>query len=80
MATERDQGLQQDWQYGAYLNRQGHPERQGSGWQALPYTLIGIIEKEQNATNYTTWIRARGNIIRNVSSIVYEGIAEDHDI
>jgi hypothetical protein len=28
----------------------------------------------------TRWIRSRGNIIRNVSSIVFKGIAEDHDI
>jgi len=47
---------------------------------SYPYTLIGIIGKEQNASDYTTWIRSRGNIIRNVSSIVYKGIAEDHDI
>ena len=52
----------------------------GPGGRRYPYTLIGIIEKEQNASDYTTWIRSRGNIIRNVSSIVYKGIAEDHDI
>jgi beta-lactamase class A len=45
-----------------------------------PYTVIGIIEKEQNATNYTSWIRSRGNIIRHVSSIVYQSIAENHKI
>jgi hypothetical protein len=28
----------------------------------------------------TLWIRSRGNIIRNFSSIVFRGIAEDHDI
>jgi len=45
-----------------------------------PYTLIGIIEKEQNATNYTSWIRSRSNIIRHVSGIVYQSIAENHNI
>jgi len=45
-----------------------------------PYTVIGIIEKEQNATNYTSWIRSRGNIIRHVSSIVYQSIAQNHNI
>ena len=45
-----------------------------------PYTVIGIIEKEQGATNYTSWIRSRGNIIRHVSSIVYQGIAQNHNI
>jgi beta-lactamase class A len=45
-----------------------------------PYTVIGIIEKEQNATNYTSWIRSRGDIIRDISSIVYQSIAQNHDI
>jgi beta-lactamase class A len=51
---------------------------QGGTW--YPYTVIGIIEKEQNASNYTSWIRSRGNIIRHVSSIVYQGIAQNHNI
>jgi beta-lactamase class A len=45
-----------------------------------PYTVIGIIEKEQGATNYTSWIRSRANIIRHVSSIVYQNIALNHNI
>jgi len=45
-----------------------------------PYTVIGIIEKGQNARNYTSWIRSRGDIIRQVSSIVYQGIAQNHNI
>jgi beta-lactamase class A len=52
----------------------------GTDGKWYPYTLIGIIEKEQNAANYTHWIRSRGDIIRNVSSIVYQGIAQNHDI
>jgi beta-lactamase class A len=47
-------------------------------WYA--YTVIGIIEKQQSAANYTSWIRSRSNIIRNVSSIVYQGIAQHHNI
>ncbi len=45
-----------------------------------PYTVIGIIEKEQSAANYTSWIRSRGDIIRHVSSIVYQSIAQNHNI
>jgi len=45
-----------------------------------PYTVIGIIEKQQNAANYTSWIRSRANIIRHVSSIVYQSIARNHNI
>jgi len=53
---------------------------QGRDGKRYPYTLIGVIEKEQSATDYTTWIRSRSEVIRNVSSIVYKGIAEHHDI
>jgi beta-lactamase class A len=42
--------------------------------------VIGIIEKGQKARNYTSWIRSRGDIIRDVSSIVYQGIARNHNI
>ncbi|MGW8311214.1 MAG: serine hydrolase [Thiogranum sp.] len=52
----------------------------GRDGKRYPYTLIGIIEKPESASNYTTWIRSRGDIIRNVSSIVYRGIAQNHDI
>jgi len=52
---------------------------QGRDGKRYPYTLIGIIEKQQSARNYRTWIRSRSNVIRNVSSIVYQGIAQHHD-
>jgi len=52
----------------------------GADGKWYPYTVIGIIEKEQNATDYTSWIRSRGDIIRNVSGMVYQTIAENHDI
>ena len=52
----------------------------GADGKWYPYTVIGIIEKEQNAENYTSWIRSRGNIIRSVSSLIYQTIAENHDM
>jgi beta-lactamase class A len=52
---------------------------QGRDGKRYPYTLIGIIEKQQSARNYRTWIRSRSNVIRNVSNIVYQGIAQHHD-
>ena len=52
----------------------------GADGKWYPYTVIGIIEKEQNAADYTSWIRSRGDIIRNVSSLVYQSIAQNHDI
>ena len=53
---------------------------EGKDGKRYPYTLIGVIEKEQSADNYTRWIRSRSEVIRNVSNIVYRGIAEHHDI
>lgn len=35
------------------------------------YTLIALIEKDGPAENFTTWIRSKGGIIREVSNIVY---------
>jgi beta-lactamase class A len=52
----------------------------GADGKWYPYTVIGIIEKEQNARNYTSWIRSRGDIIRDVSGIIYQGIAQNHNI
>ena len=49
---------------------------EGPDGKRYPYTIIGIIEKQQPARNYTSWIRSRGNVIRNVSSIVYKGVAQ----
>jgi beta-lactamase class A len=52
---------------------------QGPDGRRYPYTLIGIIEKENKAGNYTTWIRSRSEVIRDVSDIVYRGIARRHE-
>ncbi|HHH44243.1 MAG TPA: serine hydrolase [Gammaproteobacteria bacterium] len=52
----------------------------GRDGKRYPYTIIGIIEKQQRSENYTAWIRARSNVIRNVSNIVYKGIARQHNL
>jgi beta-lactamase class A len=54
------------------LNVEGHDGNR------YPYIIIGIIEKQQSASNYTSWIRSRSDIIRNVSNIVYKGITKHH--
>jgi beta-lactamase class A len=51
----------------------------GTDGKRYPYTMIGIIEKEQRARDYTTWIRSRGKVIRNVSGIIYRGILKRYD-
>jgi beta-lactamase class A len=50
----------------------------GPDGKRYPYTMIGIIE-ERRARDYTTWIRSRGAVIRNVSGIIYRGIVERYD-
>ncbi|MES9854270.1 MAG: serine hydrolase [Candidatus Thiodiazotropha sp. L084R] len=50
----------------------------GSDGKRYPYILIGVIEKQRKADNYTTWIRSRSEIIRNVSAIVYKGVIAQH--
>ena len=51
----------------------------GPDGKRYPYTMIGIIEKEKRARDYTTWIRSRGAVIRNVSGIIYRGIVKRFD-
>jgi len=50
----------------------------GLDGKRYPYTLIGIIEKQDRASNYGAWIRSRAEVIRDVSDIVYQGIARHH--
>ena len=52
----------------------------GRDGKRYPYTVIGIIEKQRSAHDYTAWIRSRSDVIRDVSSIVYQGIAAHHKI
>lgn len=51
----------------------------GPDGKRYPYTVIGIIEKERRARDYTTWIRSRGEVIRNASGIIYRGIVKRYD-
>jgi beta-lactamase class A len=52
----------------------------GRDGKRYPYTLIGVIEKQQRASDYTTWIRSRSDVIRDVSNIVYQGISQHHGL
>jgi beta-lactamase class A len=38
------------------------------------YALVGVIERGHDAGDYTSWIRRRGDVIRQVSSLVYKEI------
>jgi beta-lactamase class A len=41
---------------------------------APAYAMVGVIERGSNADDYSSWIRQRGNVIRQVSSLVYKEI------
>jgi len=43
-----------------------------------PYTMIGIIEKASRPKSYGAWIRDRGNVIREVSDLVYSEMQKRH--
>jgi beta-lactamase class A len=45
-----------------------------------PYTFIGIIEKSQRTNYYTTWITNRSNAMRDVSSLVYAYMRQQHQL
>jgi len=50
----------------------------GPNGKRYSYTLIGIIEKGNRAGNYGAWIRSRGNVIREISGIVYKDMVKRH--
>jgi beta-lactamase class A len=52
-------------------------DRQG---RQHPYTMIGIIEKSRRTKSYTRWIKDRGNVIREVSDLVYAEIKKQHGL
>jgi beta-lactamase class A len=48
--------------------------------ERFPYAIVGIIERGSNASDYGSWMRTRGNIIREVSSLVYEEMKAKHSL
>jgi len=52
----------------------------GRNGREYAYTLVGIIEKKGRASNYSAWIRSRGDVIRQVSNLVYTGISRQHEV
>lgn len=52
----------------------------GKNGKRYPYILVAVIEKQNRARNYGSWIRSRGNVIRRVSNLVYQGISQHHRI
>jgi beta-lactamase class A len=48
--------------------------------KAYPYVIVGIIERKTKAPDYGQWMAARGRVIRNVSTLVYEELKKDHQL
>jgi beta-lactamase class A len=45
-----------------------------------PYVVVGIIEKQRKTRNYGHWQMARGNVIRRVSSMIYQVMKATYDL
>ena len=52
----------------------------GRDGRNYPYTFIGIIEKARPTRSYMAWQAARGNVIRDVSSLVYGHLRQMYDL
>lgn len=45
-----------------------------------PYALVGIIERSSRASDYGRWMLTRGNVIRQVSTLVYEEMKKQYQL
>lgn len=45
-----------------------------------PYAIVGIIERSSRANDYGNWMMARGNVIRQVSTLVYEELKKKYQL
>ena len=52
--------------------------KDGDG-KKYPYTVIAIIEKANRAV-YGPWIRARGDVIREISGMVYDDMKKTYNL
>jgi beta-lactamase class A len=50
----------------------------GPDGQQYAYTVIGLIEKQHRARNYLRWLRARGDVIREISGLVNRILGKMH--
>jgi beta-lactamase class A len=53
---------------------------QGRDGKTYPYTVVGIIEKQRRTKAYGRWIRQRGNVIREVSDLIYLDLRDRHNL
>ena len=53
--------------------------KDGKG-RRYPYALVGIIERSSRPANYGNWMLSRGNVIRQVSTIVYQEMKKQYKL
>ncbi len=52
----------------------------GRNGRSYPYAIAGMIERRKPAGNYRNWMRSRGNVIRQVSGLVYKEMKERYPL
>ena len=52
----------------------------GQNGRRYPYVIVGIIEKQRAAGNYGQWAMARSNVIRQVSSMIYQEMKANYNL
>jgi len=46
----------------------------------FPYVIVGIIERRSKASDYGQWMHSRSRIIREVSTLVYKNLQNEHQL
>ncbi len=46
----------------------------------FPYVIVGIIERRSKASDYGRWVQSRGQVIRKVSTLVYQELKKQHHL
>jgi beta-lactamase class A len=52
----------------------------GKNGQRYPYAVVGIIERSSRANDYGNWMLTRGNVIREVSTLVYQSLKRQYPL
>jgi beta-lactamase class A len=52
----------------------------GKNGRRYPYAIVGVIEKGSRTNDYGTWMRTRGNVIRQVSTLVYQEMRNKYNL
>lgn len=50
------------------------------GGRAVPYAVVGIVERSKKPADYKQWMRTSGGVIRDFSALVYEEMKRKHDL